>query len=81
MWIFQGITTVMAVQLIDKTFVSLATDKLGIDKSTYGRMESGATKTVSSDILIKLSELYNVTTDYILGISDVPESRSAKFKQ
>lgn len=48
-------------------------DKLGIDKSTYGRMESGATKTVSSDILIKLSELYNVTTDYILGISDVPE--------
>ena len=35
-------------------------DKLGIDKSTYGRMESGATKTVSSDILIKLSELYKV---------------------
>ena len=48
-------------------------DVLGIDKSTYGRMENGATKTVSSDILIKLADLYNVSTDYILGISDVPE--------
>ena len=47
--------------------------ELGIDKSTYGRIESGETKTINSDILIKLSELYNVTSDYILGISDVPE--------
>lgn len=46
---------------------------LGIDKSTYGRIESGTTKTISSDLLVQLSNLYNVSTDYILGLSDVPQ--------
>jgi transcriptional regulator with XRE-family HTH domain len=48
-------------------------DTIGVYRTTYGRIESGSTKTINSDILIKLSELYNVSTDYILGISDVPE--------
>lgn len=46
---------------------------LGIDKSTYGRIESGTTKTITSDLLVQLSNLYNVSTDYILGLSDVPQ--------
>ena len=48
-------------------------DEIGIDRTTYGRIENGSTKTISSDILIKLSKLYGVPTDYILGISDTPE--------
>lgn len=55
-----------------KTRQELA-EVLGVNKSTYGRFESGETKTVNSEILIKLARLYNVTTDYILGISDIPE--------
>ncbi|MCR5767179.1 MAG: helix-turn-helix domain-containing protein [Lachnospiraceae bacterium] len=55
-----------------KTRQELA-EVLGVNKSTYGRFESGETKTVSSEMLIKLAKLYNVTTDYILGLSDVPE--------
>ena len=31
-------------------------EKIGVDRSTYSRIENGDTKTISSDILIKLSE-------------------------
>ncbi len=46
---------------------------LGIDKASYGRMENGTTRTVNSEVLIGLANLYDVSTDYLLGISDVPQ--------
>lgn len=48
-------------------------DVIGIDRTTYGRIENGSTKTISSDILVKLAELYGVSADYILGLSNTPE--------
>jgi len=48
-------------------------DVIGIDRTTYSRIENGSTKTISSDILIKLAELYGVSADYILGLSHTPE--------
>ena len=46
---------------------------LGIDKASYGRMENGTTRTVNSDVLTGLANLYDVSADYLLGISDVPQ--------
>ena len=46
---------------------------LGIDKASYGRMENGTTRTVNSDVLTGLTNLYDVSADYLLGISDVPQ--------
>ncbi len=46
---------------------------LGIDKASYGRMENGTTRTVNSDVLTGLANLYDVSSDYLLGISDVPQ--------
>lgn len=48
-------------------------DFLGIDKATYGRIESGEIRMINSDCLIRLADLYGTTTDYLLGLSDVPE--------
>ena len=48
-------------------------DVIGIDRTTYSRIGNGSTKTISSDILIKLAELYGVSADYILGLSNTPE--------
>jgi len=48
-------------------------DVLGIDRTTYSRIENGSTKTISSDILVALAKLYNVSADYILGLSNTPE--------
>lgn len=55
-------------------------DKIGIDRTTYSRIERGITKTISSDILVRLSQLYDVPTDYILGLSDTPEKTWIEIK-
>jgi transcriptional regulator with XRE-family HTH domain len=46
---------------------------LGMDKGTYGRLEGGEKQTVTCEQLARLSKRYDVTTDFILGLSDVPE--------
>lgn len=52
-----------------------------IDKATYSRIESGATRTINNELLVKLSTLYNVSTDYILGISNFPEKTYFDIKE
>lgn len=44
-------------------------EMLNISQSTYSRYESGFLN-IPSEILISLSKIYGVTTDYILGLSD-----------
>ena len=43
---------------------------LNIKQNTYSQYESGQ-RQLPLDVLIKLSELYGVSTDYILGIKDI----------
>ena len=42
---------------------------LGITRSAYSNYEQGI-REPSYDILIKLAKLYDVTTDYLLGMTD-----------
>ena len=44
-------------------------DYLQIDRSNYSKYELGKLE-IGVDMLIELSKLYKVTTDYILGIVD-----------
>lgn len=46
-------------------------EKLGIDQSQYARYESGRS-TPSADVLVKLATLLEVTTDYLLGLTENP---------
>ncbi len=46
-------------------------DKTGIPYTTYVKYESGERKDVSTDTLLKLADLYNVSTDYILGRAEM----------
>ncbi|MGB8454872.1 MAG: helix-turn-helix transcriptional regulator [Anaerocolumna sp.] len=43
---------------------------IGVTQQNYSRYEKDIT-IMPIDILIKISEYYNVTTDYLLGISEV----------
>ena len=46
--------------------------KLNCSQQVYSNYELGQ-RDIPTDILIKLSRLYNVSTDYILGISDIAD--------
>lgn len=50
--------------------------RIGISKSQLSRIENGETKTLSSNLLIQLAEEFDVSTDYILGISNVRTRRN-----
>lgn len=47
---------------------------LNCSQQVYSNYELGQ-RDIPTDILIKLSVLYNVSTDYILGISNNPQKQ------
>lgn len=53
----------------NKIKVNVLTELLEISSVYYYDLEKG-TGRLNEDILLKLSEFYKVTTDYILGITD-----------
>lgn len=48
---------------------SFIAEKIGVDRSTFAKYESGKHQP-SLENLIALAKYFNVTTDYILGLSD-----------
>lgn len=48
-------------------------DYLQMKQPQYSRYERGL-RDIPTDILIKLAKLYKTTTDYILGLTDNPNS-------
>lgn len=55
-----------------------AARRLNIATSTYSGYEYGHRKP-DNDMLVEISELYDVTTDYLLGKSDVAKDPSDDF--
>lgn len=50
--------------------------RIGISKSQLSRIENGETKSLSSNLLIKLADEFDVSTDYILGRSNIQSRRN-----
>ena len=50
--------------------------KMGFDKSTMSKVENG-TRKVSSDELRKLSKIFDVSADYLLGSGNKPSKKTA----
>jgi transcriptional regulator with XRE-family HTH domain len=46
-------------------------DKLEITQRKYSYIETG-TQQLTDEILVKLSKAYDVSTDYILRLTDIP---------
>jgi transcriptional regulator with XRE-family HTH domain len=49
---------------------------IGVAPSQMSRIESGETKNISSDILIKLAKVFGVSTDYILGLTAISSPKN-----
>lgn len=56
-------------------------DELNIQASVLSRIERGETKSVSHDLVIKFAEYYNVSTDYLLCISDIRIRRNVELEE
>ena len=56
-------------------------DELNIQASVLSRIERGETKAVSHDLVIKFAEYYNVSTDYLLCISDIRIRRNVELEE
>lgn len=54
-------------------------EKIGTTQQSVSRMENNAYD-IPSDILIEISKQFNVTTDYILGISDVKRDYNGQYR-
>lgn len=52
---------------------------LGTTQQAVSRMEIG-TYDIPTDLLIKMSKIFNVTTDYILGCSDIKRDLSGQVR-
>jgi len=51
-------------------------EMISVSPSTVGRVESGQTKTVSDETLQSLAQVFHVSTDFLLGITDVPDRKN-----
>lgn len=51
-------------------------ERIGVAPSQLSRIESGETKTISSDILIAIATEFDVSTDYLLGLSTFQKPRN-----
>jgi len=55
-------------------------EKLNMSQRGYSHIETG-NNDISTETLINLSKIYNVNTDYILGISDNQEQYKNKSEK
>ena len=55
-------------------------ERIGIDASRMGRIESGETKSVGDDVILALAKAFGVSTDFLPGVSDDPEPNNYDIK-
>ena len=64
--------SIKAARLAAKMTQQAVADHLGIDRSSYARYETG-TREPDMDTLHRLANLFSVSSDYLLGLTDHPE--------
>ena len=71
------------VDLKRKTNVNNKTiaEKTGVSESLLSRIESGKQQTVSDDVVLKLSSFFGVSTDFLLGRTNVPDKKNYTIEE
>lgn len=59
----------------DMTLEELAAN-VGVNATTLGRIEKGQTQKVGSDVLTALAREFQVSADYLLGLTDIPDRKN-----
>lgn len=50
--------------------------KVGVNATTMGRMEKGRTQKIGDDVLTALAREFNVSTDFLLGLTSIPDRKN-----
>ncbi len=50
--------------------------KAGVNATTLGRLEKGQTQKIGIDVLTALAREFNVSTDFLLGLTDIPDRKN-----
>ena len=56
-------------------------EKTGISESLLSRIESGKQQTVNDDVVLKLSSFFGVSTDFLLGRTNVPDKKNYTIEE
>ena len=56
-------------------------EKSGVDYSTLSRIENGNVKKIGDDVLLKLARFFGVSTDFLLGITNVPDKKNYTIEE
>ena len=56
-------------------------EKTGISESLLSRIESRKQQTVSDDVILKLSKFFGVSTDFLLGRTNVPDKKNYTIEE
>ena len=56
-------------------------DRIDVPTSTLCRIEQGKIASVSNDVLIKLANFFNVSTDYLLGLTNVKFKKNVELSE
>ena len=51
------------------------------DVSTISRAESGKTSRINAELIEALAKYYNVTADYLLGLTDIPDKKNYELSE
>lgn len=55
--------------------------RIGTSASTLSRIEKGEIESPGSDIVVKLAQVFRVSTDFLLGITDYPDQKNYEVGQ
>jgi len=50
--------------------------RVGVNATTLGRIEKGQTQKIGSDVLAALAREFNVSADFLLGMTDIPDRKN-----
>lgn len=65
----------------DKLTQGELASSIGTSASTLSRIEKGETESPGSDIVVKLAQVFRVSTDFLLGITDYPDQKNYEVGQ
>ena len=59
----------------------IISEETDISESLLSRIESGKQQTVSDDVVLKLSKFFGVSTDFLLGRTNVPDKKNYTIEE